>query len=83
MRIGIAGQEGLQSQEIGGAGTAEQDRADTSLQETNPPQNEGVHDELPKLRGSHDECTQSLGIERQRDASFRACERARERRALR
>src|SRR5580700_5581238 len=83
MRIGIAGQEGLQPQEIGRAGTAEQNRADTPLQQTNAPQNEGAHDELAKLRGSHDERAQSLGVERQGDAPVRACERSRERRAVR
>src|SRR4029077_20770219 len=80
--IAVAGQERLQAEKLGGAGAAEQDRTDAALQQADAPQDEGAHDQLAELRGSHAERAQPGRVERQRDAPVgtRAC--ARERRPV-
>src|SRR4051812_46285958 len=80
MGIAVTGQERLQAEKLGGAGAAEQDRTDATLEQADAPQDEGAHDQLAKLRGSHDESAQPGRIERQRDASVGTRARARERR---
>jgi hypothetical protein len=82
MGIAVAGQERLQAEKLGGAGAAEQDRTDATLQQADAPQDEGAHDQLAELRGTHDECTQPGRIERQRDAPVGTRARTRESRPL-
>src|SRR3954468_697353 len=68
MGIAVTGQERLQAERLGGAGAAEQDRTDAALQQADAPQDERTHDQLAKLRGSHDESAQPGRIEREGDA---------------
>ena len=49
MGIAVAGQERLQAEKLGGAGAAEQDRTDATLQQADAPQDEGAHDQLAEL----------------------------------
>ena len=77
MGIAVAGQEHLQAEKLGGAGAAEQDRTDATLQQADAPQDEGAHDQLAELRGTHDERAQAGRIERQRDASVHTGARTR------
>jgi hypothetical protein len=83
MGIGVSGQERLQTEKVGGAGTAEQNRTDTALQQAHAPQNKGAHNQLTEFGGSHDERAQPCRVQRQRDAAVRACPRAHKGRPIR